>query len=108
MGKQRKQKQRRKYEQQFTVRMDGELAAWFEDQARVCGYSGLPEFLQKAVDGFPSLAACYAQAMESVERQGRDLRFLADQLEAAGGPVYEVIDEDELRRREAARSGPIH
>lgn len=106
-------KQRSK--RQVTVRLSPEAIAYFKDMHAQHsewavahsrpGYASLGAFLSDVLEGYPTLCAGCDDALESIERQGADLRFLTEALKAAGGETYEVVSVDEARRRAAASGG---
>ena len=116
MTKQRSKKQRqRQTDAQFSVRLSPEALAYFQDMHHAyaewagagahSNYANLEGFLSALLEGYPTLCMKYDDALESIERQGDDLKYLAAKLAEAGGEIFRVIPVDEARRRMAAGGG---
>ena len=117
LAKQRSKKQRqRQTDAQFTVRLSPERLAYFQEmhaehskwsvaQHSHPGFASLEAFLSDVLESYVSLCAQYEDALDSIERQGVDLKFLAAKLAEAGGEQYRVVSVDEVRRCMAAGGG---
>ena len=115
MTKQRSKTKRPQTDAQFSVRLSPEALAYFQDMHHAyaewagagahSNYANLEGFLSALLEGYPTLCMKYDDALESIERQGADLKFLAAKLAEAGGDEYRVVSVDEVRRRMAAGGG---